>query len=94
VRIIAVSRAPLDKLLACKARMGWRFEWVSSQGEDFNHDFRVSFTEDDIAKGRIDYYFGTIVSDPAISPRAARRERLLQERGRRDEYDKAASSHD
>jgi predicted dithiol-disulfide oxidoreductase (DUF899 family) len=64
VRIVAVSRAPLDKLLAYKARMGWRFEWVSSHGEDFNHDFRVSFTEDDIAKGRIDYNFGTIVTDP------------------------------
>jgi len=64
VRIVAVSRAPLDKLLAYKARMGWRFEWVSSQGEDFNHDFGVTFTEDEIAKGRIDYNFGTIVTDP------------------------------
>jgi predicted dithiol-disulfide oxidoreductase (DUF899 family) len=64
VRIIAVSRAPLEKLLAYKARMGWRFEWVSSQGEDFNHDFKVTFTEDEIAKGRIDYNFGTIVIDP------------------------------
>src|SRR5580692_2001860 len=57
VRIIAVSRAPLDKLLAYKARMGWRFDWVSSQGEDFNHDFGVSFTEAEIAGGRIDYNF-------------------------------------
>ena len=64
VRIIAVSRAPLDKLLAYRARMGWRFEWASSRGEDFNHDFRVSFTEDEIANGRIDYNFGTIVTDP------------------------------
>jgi predicted dithiol-disulfide oxidoreductase (DUF899 family) len=64
VRIIAVSRAPLDKLLAYKARMGWRFEWVSTQGEDFNHDFGVSFTEEEIAKGRIDYNFGTIATDP------------------------------
>jgi predicted dithiol-disulfide oxidoreductase (DUF899 family) len=63
VRIIAVSRAPLDKLLAYKARMGWRFEWVSARSEDFNRDFRVSFTEDEIAKGRIDYNFGTIVTD-------------------------------
>jgi predicted dithiol-disulfide oxidoreductase (DUF899 family) len=64
VRIVAVSRAPLDKLLAYKARMGWRFDWVSSQGGDFNRDFRVSFTEDEIAKGRIDYNFGTIVTAP------------------------------
>jgi len=64
VRIVAVSRAPLDKLLAYKARMEWRFEWVSSQGEEFNRDFRVSFTEEEIAKGRIDYNFGTIATDP------------------------------
>jgi predicted dithiol-disulfide oxidoreductase (DUF899 family) len=64
VRIIAVSRAPLDKLLAYKARLGWRFEWVSTQGEAFNHDFRVTFSEDEIAQGRIDYNFGTIVTDP------------------------------
>jgi len=63
VRIIAASRAPLNKLLAYKARMGWRFDWVSS-GEEFNRDFRVALTEDEIAKGRIDYNFGTIVTDP------------------------------
>jgi predicted dithiol-disulfide oxidoreductase (DUF899 family) len=63
-RIVAVSRAPLDKLLAYKARMGWRFEWVSARGEAFNRDFRVTFSEDDIASGRIDYNFGTIVADP------------------------------
>jgi predicted dithiol-disulfide oxidoreductase (DUF899 family) len=64
VRIVAVSRAPLEKLTAYKARMGWRFEWVSALGEDFNRDFRVTFTEDEIANGRIDYNFGTIVTDP------------------------------
>jgi predicted dithiol-disulfide oxidoreductase (DUF899 family) len=69
VRIVAVSRAPLDKLLAYKARMGWRFEWVSAQGEAFNHDFRVTFTEDDIANGRVDYNFGTIVTDPCYVER-------------------------
>jgi predicted dithiol-disulfide oxidoreductase (DUF899 family) len=64
VRIVAVSSAPLNKLLAYKARMGWRFEWVSAQGEAFNRDFRVTFTEAEIAKGRIDYNFGTIETDP------------------------------
>lgn len=64
VRIVAVSSAPLDKLLAYKARMGWRFEWVSAEGDDFNRDFRVTFTEDEVANGRIDYNFGTIVTDP------------------------------
>jgi len=38
-------------------------EWVSSAG-DFNRDYRVTFTEDQIAQGRVDYNFGTIQTDP------------------------------
>jgi predicted dithiol-disulfide oxidoreductase (DUF899 family) len=64
VRIVAVSRAPLDKLSAYKARMGWRFDWVSDQGGDFNRDFKVAFSEDEVGQGRIDYNFGTIQTDP------------------------------
>jgi len=64
VRIVAVSRAPLDKLQAYKRRLGWQFDWVSSHGSDFNYDFNVSFTPDQIASGRIDYNFGTIDVDP------------------------------
>ncbi len=64
VRIVAVSRAPLEKLNAYKARMGWGFEWVSPRSEAFNRDFRVTFSEDEVASGRIDYNFGTIVTDP------------------------------
>ncbi len=63
VRIVAVSRAPLDKILAYRQRMGWCFNWVSSFGTDFNYDFRVSFTKDQTREGRIDYNFGTITSD-------------------------------
>jgi predicted dithiol-disulfide oxidoreductase (DUF899 family) len=63
-RIVAVSRAPLDKLTAYKARMGWRFTWVSSGDGDFNRDFRVTFSADEVASGRIDYNFGTITVDP------------------------------
>jgi predicted dithiol-disulfide oxidoreductase (DUF899 family) len=43
---VAVSRAPLQKLLAYRARMGWSFPWVSSFANDFNFDFKVSATED------------------------------------------------
>ncbi|MBI3433635.1 MAG: DUF899 domain-containing protein [Proteobacteria bacterium] len=43
VTLVAVSRAPLAMIAAFKARMGWTFPWVSSQGSDFNHDFGVSF---------------------------------------------------
>jgi predicted dithiol-disulfide oxidoreductase (DUF899 family) len=64
VRIIATSSAPLHKLLAYRARMGWRFPWVSPQSEDFNRDFRVTFTADEVAAGRVDYNFGTIATDP------------------------------
>jgi len=63
VTIVAASRAPLPKILAYKKRMGWGFEWVSSFGSDFNYDFRVSFTKEQIDQRRIDYNFGTITSD-------------------------------
>jgi predicted dithiol-disulfide oxidoreductase (DUF899 family) len=63
VTILAVSRAPLAKILTYKARMGWRFEWVSSFGSDFNYDFHVSFTKEQIEQRRIDYNFGTITTD-------------------------------
>ena len=64
VTIIAVSRAPLEKILAYKQRMGWSFEWVSSLDTEFNYDFHVSFTEQQIGQGRVEYNFGTITSDP------------------------------
>jgi predicted dithiol-disulfide oxidoreductase (DUF899 family) len=58
VTLAAVSRAPLSKIEAFKMRMGWRFKWVSSYNNDFNHDYRVSFTKDEIAKGKY-YNYGT-----------------------------------
>src|SRR5258707_8685428 len=45
VTVVMVSRAPLAKIEAFKKRMGWHFKWVSSYGNDFNDDFRVSFTK-------------------------------------------------
>ncbi len=64
VKIIAVSRAPLAKICAYRQRMGWRFSWVSSSDSDFNYDFHVSFTKEELRRGRIDYNFGTITADP------------------------------
>jgi predicted dithiol-disulfide oxidoreductase (DUF899 family) len=52
VTLVAVSRAPLAKIEAFKKRMGWRFKWVSSYENDFNRDFRVSFTKDELANGK------------------------------------------
>ena len=57
VTYVAASRAPLEKLLAYKKRMGWKFPWVSSQGSDFNYDYHVSFTKDQVAKGKAFYNF-------------------------------------
>jgi predicted dithiol-disulfide oxidoreductase (DUF899 family) len=51
VTFISCSRAPLDKLLAYRSRMGWEFPWVSSAGSDFNFDFGVSFTEEQQQSG-------------------------------------------
>jgi predicted dithiol-disulfide oxidoreductase (DUF899 family) len=45
VMLWAVSRAPLEKLLAYERRMDWTFPWASSFGSDFNADFNVWFTE-------------------------------------------------
>jgi len=55
--MVMVSRAPLAKIEAFKKRMGWRFIWVSSYGSDFNSDFRVSFTKDEMAQGKVNYNY-------------------------------------
>ncbi len=60
VSLVAVSRAPLAKIEAYKKRMGWRFPWVSSAGTDFNFDFHVSFTKEELAKGKVFYNFAEI----------------------------------
>ena len=49
VTFLCVSRAPLERLQAYKRRMGWSFPWVSSSGSDFNFDFDVSHTEEQLA---------------------------------------------
>jgi predicted dithiol-disulfide oxidoreductase (DUF899 family) len=45
VMLVAISRAPFEKLKAYKERMGWSFPWVSSFGSDFNFDYSVGFTD-------------------------------------------------
>jgi len=57
ITLIAVSRAPLDHLEAYKARMGWSFKWVSSLGSDFNYDYQVSFTPEQVEKGEMIYNY-------------------------------------
>jgi len=57
VTMIAASRAPLEKLAAYKKRMGWTFPWVSSFGSDFNFDYHVSFTKEELASGKVMYNY-------------------------------------
>ncbi|TMQ57702.1 MAG: DUF899 domain-containing protein [Candidatus Eisenbacteria bacterium] len=57
VTLLAISRAPLPEIEAFKKRMGWRFKWVSSYGNDFNFDYHVSFTKDEMAKGKVYYNY-------------------------------------
>jgi len=57
VTLLAVSRAPSSEIEAFKKRMGWRFPWASSYGSDFNHDYHVSFTKDELAQGKVYYNY-------------------------------------
>ena len=72
VAMTAISRAPLEKLLAYRERMGWSFPWASSSGSDFNFDFDVSYTEDrltedELANG-VEHNFKRIPVDPKQLP--------------------------
>ena len=59
VTLAVVARAPLPQIEAFKKRMGWSFKWVSSYGNDFNFDYHVSFTKDEMAKGQVYYNYAT-----------------------------------
>ena len=50
VTMIAISRAPIDKLLAFRERMGWGFNWASSFDTDFNWDWGKSATREEVSK--------------------------------------------
>jgi len=64
IAFTAISRAPLAELLPFKQRMGWRFPWASSHGNSFNDDFRVSFTPEELASGRIRYNYAEMPEFP------------------------------
>jgi len=57
VSFAVVSRAPIHQIEAFQTRMGWRFPWVSSFSNDFNRDFHVSFTKEEMAAGSVFYNF-------------------------------------
>ena len=55
-----VSRAPLREIEPFKKRMGWKFKWVSSVNTDFNFDFHVSFTLEQVRSGVLPYNYRRI----------------------------------
>lgn len=57
VALVTVSKAPLKKLMEFRKRMGWTFEWVSSFGNDFNRDFHVSYTQQELTSGLAVYNY-------------------------------------
>lgn len=71
VSLVAVSRAPLAKLQAFAARLGWTFKWLSSANNDFNYDYHVSFRPDQVATGSASYnyapYQGKMTDLPGFS---------------------------
>lgn len=58
VSFAAISHAPLAEILPFKNRMGWSVNWVSAHGTDFNQDYHVSFTGEELARGKVYYNFG------------------------------------
>jgi predicted dithiol-disulfide oxidoreductase (DUF899 family) len=72
ITMAAVSRAPYARLAAYRRRMGWTFPWYSSVGSDFNSDYRVSFTPDELKGRTVDYNYGmspwsTLSEAPGVS---------------------------
>lgn len=59
----AVSRAPVDEIEKVKKRLGWKFTWVSSGNNCFNHHHGVSFTKDQIASGQAEYNYAPYDGD-------------------------------
>jgi predicted dithiol-disulfide oxidoreductase (DUF899 family) len=57
ITLLVVSRAPLAEIQRFHARMGWKFDWVSSNASDFNRDFHVSFEPQDRVDGEVYYNF-------------------------------------
>jgi predicted dithiol-disulfide oxidoreductase (DUF899 family) len=48
---VAVSRTGVDRIEDYRERMGWHFPWVSSLGNDFNRDYEVSFSPEEMKAG-------------------------------------------
>ena len=58
IAFTAISRAPIAKIEDFRKRMNWSFPWASSFGTDFNYDFDVSFSTDQVNGPKV-YNFDT-----------------------------------
>jgi predicted dithiol-disulfide oxidoreductase (DUF899 family) len=65
ITAVAVAHAPIEKVQAYRRRMGWSIPCVSSYGSDFNHDFGVSFTEEQRREGA-EYNFAPVDFDKVV----------------------------
>src|SRR5215471_7966847 len=68
---LAISRATLPEIEKFKKRMGWKFKWVSSNGSDFNYDYNVSFSNEQVSGGKPNYNYGTIPAYGEEAPGAS-----------------------
>ncbi len=59
VTLVAVSKARFEQIEAFKQRMGWDFKWLSSFGNDFNRDYHVSFTPEEMERKEMFYNYRT-----------------------------------
>jgi predicted dithiol-disulfide oxidoreductase (DUF899 family) len=71
ITMVAVSRAPYPAIAAYRKRMGWGFPWLSSAGSDFNFDYHVSFTENELAAGQVDYNYRPTAFSMSEAPGAS-----------------------
>lgn len=67
VTMICVSRAPCETLAAYREKMGWNFTWVSSGANDFNRDYYVYFTPEELAAKSA--YFNYTMQNPGPADR-------------------------
>ena len=67
VTFVAISRAPLAKIEPFKKRMGWSFKWLSSSKNDFNYDYHVSFTPEQLENGTASFNYSK--TSPGLNDR-------------------------
>ena len=65
---VCVSNTSFAKIEAYKNRMDWKFDWVSSLGSSFNHDYQASFTPQEMEQGNVFYNFHDTVFPVSEAP--------------------------